>query len=280
MNIFSRTPVITSLFVVVLLSMSYAVHAQETAVALDTAQKNAAVHSMSAGLAVRVAPGEMLPISVKLSNFGGGKRVDVQVNYLIISDKNSDETLGPKLKVYTATETIAVETTNSFVKTIQIPFDTSPGVYTAKTSILYKGQEVPATTEFSFRVERKILGLFQTQFYLYGGGMLLLSVSMVIIGYSIVRRHSSSRFTPIDYSNIPRDERVFYELISDTIMGMRQKVGDRALEIVASIDGIVIDEKTGRILKLSRTPSKIIAELVAGYEKTLGEKVSFSFRSS
>ena len=62
-------------------------------------------------------------------------------------------------------------------------------------------------------------------------------------------------------------------------MGMRQKVGDRALDVVASVDGLTIDEKTGRIVTLSRSPSKIIAELVSGYEKVLGEKVSFSFRS-
>ena len=85
---------------------------------------------------------------------------------------------------------------------------------------------------------------------------------------------------PVDYSDIPHETRVFYELISDTIMEMRQQVGENALEIAKQIEGLTIDEKTGRVLKLSAKPSKIVADLVSGYEKALGKKVSFSFRNS
>lgn len=271
MNILSRTTylfIFAFLFICVVISEGVGVvRAQQ---ATNSARDNAAVDSMNAGLSVKVAPGELLPISVKILNFGGGKRVDVTVTYLITSEKG--------VEIYKATETIAVETTNAFVKTVQIPFGTAPGVYTAKTSLLYQGQEAPATTGFSFQVERKILGLFQREFLLYGSGVLVLSLSMVVIGYSLVKRRSFSRSDPINYSNIPHDERVFYELISDTVLGMRQKVGDRALEIASGVEGLVIDKETGRIVRLTRTPSKIIAELVLGYEKTLGEKVSFSFR--
>ena len=230
-----------------------------------------AIQSTSASLDVRVAPGELLPISVKLSNFGGGAKVDVSIQYSIVSDIGTE--------ISKTSETVAVETTNNFVKNIQIPITTNPGTYTAKTSITYAGQVTPATTEFTFHVERKILGIFQNDFLLYGVGALLLGIFMAVIGYTFIRRRSGSRFAPIDYSNITTNERVFYELISDTIMGMRQKVGDRALDVVVSVDGLTIDEKTGRVVKLTRSPSKIIAELVFGYEKVLGEKVSFSFRS-
>jgi len=225
--------------------------------------------STSTSLSVKIAPGELLPVSVKLSNFGGGNKVDVTITYGITSDKN--------IEIYKTSDTVAVETTNNFVKTIQIPFNTSPGIYTEKTSIAYQGQAAPATSEFKFNVERKIFGVFQSQFLLYGGITLLISILMVFIGYWIVKNRTT-RFTPIDYSNIPKHERVFYELISDTILGMRQKVGDRALDVVSQVEGITLDENTGRVVKLTRTPSKIIAELVAGYEKILGEKVSFSFR--
>jgi hypothetical protein len=267
MNILFRTIYIFFLAFLFIGVSRQTVWAQGT---ITNAEKNAAVQSNSVGLAVKIAPGELLPISVKILNFGGGKRVDVTITYLITSEKN--------VEVYRATETVAVETTNSFVKTIQIPSDTAPGVYMAKTSILYKGQETPATTQFSFRVDRKILGLFQNEFLLYGGGTLLFSLLMAVIGYSLIRHRASSRFGPIDYSHIPHNERVFYELISDTVLGMRQKVGDRALDIASRVEGLTIDEETGRIVKLTRSPSKIIAELVLGYEKTLGEKVSFSFR--
>ena len=72
---------------------------------------------------------------------------------------------------------------------------------------------------------------------------------------------------------VHKDERVFYEPVSDTIFNMRQKVGERALDIASHVDGLTIDKKTGRVLKLTRNPSKIIAELVSEYEKNLGKKV-------
>jgi hypothetical protein len=228
------------------------------------------VDTSSAGLTMRVAPGEILPISVKLANFGGGKRVDVLVKYSIINSAGDE--------IYSTNETVAVETTANFVKTIQIPFSTPPGNYIAKTSIIYGGQEVPATTQFPFIVEQKILGLFRSEFFLYGGITLLVSIFAGLFGYALVKRRRQSRFAPIDYSDVPKEDRIFYELISDTVMSMRQKVGDDALDIASGIDGLVIDEKTGRVLKLTRFPSKVVADLVSGYEKSLGKKVSFSFR--
>ncbi len=229
------------------------------------------LESVNSGLSVKVAPGEKLPVAVKLSNFGGGTRVDVILTYLITSEKD--------VEIYKTTETVAVETTNNFIKNIQIPSDTSPGIYTAKTTISYPGQLAPATTEFKFTVERKIFGLFQSSFTLYGGGTLALAVLTATVGYTWVKRRSVSRAALIDYSNIDGDERVFYELISDTVLGMRQKVGDKALDIAGSIEGLKINKDTGRVENLTQSPSKIIAELVSGYEKSLGTKVSFAFRN-
>ena len=234
------------------------------------AQTNERVDTSSAGLATKVAPGELLPISVKLANFGGSKRVDVLVNYGVFAD-NGEE-------IVAMNETVAVETTANFVKTIQIPFDTIAGTYIAKTSIIYEGQLVPATTQFPFIVERKILGFFQTDFFLYGGVIFFVGFFMLFLGRALIKRSRPTRFSPFDYSHIPRDKRVFYELISDTVLGMRQRVGDSAFDIAQDVNGLVIDEKTGRILELTESPSKIIAELVLGYEKKLGKKVSFSFR--
>lgn len=228
------------------------------------------VQSSSASLDAKVAPGEILPVSVKLSNFGGGKRVDVTIDYLIISDNGQ--------QIYKSSETVAVETTNNFIKTIQIPKDAASGIYTSKTSITYQGQQAPAITQFSFRVERKILGLFQNDFILYGVGTILLSVLIIVTGYNLVEHRLASRFDPIDYSNIPHKDRVFYELISDTVLSMKQKVGEQALEIASQIEGLTINKKTGRVVKLGQSPSKIVADLVTGYEKSLNHKVSFSFR--
>ncbi|MBC7943559.1 hypothetical protein H7X68_03630 [Candidatus Saccharibacteria bacterium] len=231
---------------------------------------NAQVHTTSARLTNKVAPGDLLPVSVKLANFGGGKRVDVLVRYEIVAVDGT--------QITTSNETVAVETTNNFVKNLQIPLGTAEGVYTAKTSITYKDQLVPATTKFTFQVEPTILGVFRSTFLLYGSIALIVGAVMVLLGYSMVKRHKASRLRPIDYTGVPRDQRVFYELISDTVMSMRQRVGDEALDIAMRTKGLVIDGETGRIIKLTDTPSKVIAELIVGYEKVLGKKVSFSFR--
>ncbi len=232
--------------------------------------KNAQVTTTSAGLTTRVAPGELLPVSVKLLNFGGDNRVDVLVQYEVFAANGK--------KILSTSETVAVETTNNFVKSLQIPFGLAEGVYTVKTSIVYKDQLVPATTEFSFKVEPKILGLFRSDFLLYSGVTVVIGAVAMVVGYSLIKHRKNTRLSPLDYSAIPRDQRVFYELISDTIMGMRQKVGDKALDVAAQTDDLVIDVHTGRVEQLTGSPSKIIAELVSGYEKTLGKKVSFSFR--
>lgn len=231
---------------------------------------NAQVATSNTGTAVKVAPGELLPIAVKLSNFGGGSRVDVFIQYAIIANSGTE--------ISSTSETVAVETTANFVKTVQIPSSTTPGTYTAKTSITYQGQLVPATTQFTFTVERKILGLFQSNFLLYGGITLAVSICMIGIGYALIKRRRANRFTPFDYSNIPHNKRTFYEILSDTIMEMRERVGDDALRIAANIEGLKIDPKNGRVLAMTEHPSKIIATLVSEYEKNLGKKVSFSFR--
>ncbi|HEY4515865.1 MAG TPA: hypothetical protein VJH67_01605 [Candidatus Paceibacterota bacterium] len=218
---------------------------------------------------VRVAPGEILPISVRLSNFGGGKRVDVLIEYSIFSSTGKE--------IYSISETVAVETTANFIKSIQIPLGTVSGTYTAKTSIIYGGQLAPAITQFPFKVERKILGLFQSDFFLYGGITLIISFFALLLGRVLIKRRKS-RFAPFDYSNIPHNERTFYEILSDTIMQMRQRVGDDALFIASNISGLQIDKKNGRVLAITESPAKVIAVLVSKYEKILGKKVSFSLR--
>jgi hypothetical protein len=84
---------------------------------------------------------------------------------------------------------------------------------------------------------------------------------------------------PHEYSDIPAPERLFYEIISDTIMQMRYRVGDRAIAIARSVDGLVIDEE-GRVLKINKDPAEIAALLILKYENSLGEKVSFAPRKA
>lgn len=230
------------------------------------------VQTTGSGSNSKVAPGELLPLSVKLINFGSRNRVDVAISYKIVD-------VGGNI-IYSSGETVAVETTANFIKTIQIPFDTPPGRYIATSSIIYQDQVTPATSEFPFTVERKILGLFQSDFYLYAGITLAVSIIVAIVSRLWIGRRRAMRLAPVDYSDIHGDTRVFYELISDTVLSMRQQVGEKALDIARHIEGITIDDRTGRILNLTKKPSVIVAELVSEYENVLGKKVSFSFRKS
>lgn len=75
-----------------------------------------ALETVNSALNVKVAPGELLHVAVKLSNFGGGSRVDVILTYLVTSLKGEE--------IFKSTETVAVETTNNFAKNLQIPAET------------------------------------------------------------------------------------------------------------------------------------------------------------
>lgn len=218
-----------------------------------------------------MAPGELLPVSVKLLNVSGTRRLDVQVYYSVLSQEHES--------IYSSSETVAVETTASYVKMVQIPYYIIPGVYNVRVSIKYDGQTVPATSHFPFTVEKKIGGIFRTTLLTYAA-LALLSALVLAIVLVILRRkyHNRSRLSPIEYSDVPVNMRTFYEIISDTIMDMRQRVGDQAIVIANRIEGLKIDPESGKVLSVSANPSKIIAELVAEYERELGKKVSFLFR--
>lgn len=235
---------------------------------LDISQ--AEIKTSSGGLVSRFAPGELVPLSVELSNFGGTRRADVTITYRIL-DENGAEVLSDSA-------TVAVETTASFVKIIQLPQNIAPGRYTAISNITYAFQEVPAVSSFQFTVERKIAGIFVSQFLLFGGVTVGVGFAFAVVGRLILKRRRSTRFSPYDYANVSKEQRMYYELISDTIMQMRTRVGDVALEIAGKIDDLAIDKDSGRVLKLKESPAKIMALLILYYEKYLGKKMSFSLR--
>lgn len=231
-----------------------------------------AVNTANEGADNRVAPGEFLPVSIKLVNFGSQTRVDVITTYTIFDSNNK--------QVYSESETVAVDTTASFVKRIQLPDTIKPGTYTLKSSIKYPYQEAPAVSSFPFKVEQKIGSFFISDIILYSSILVALLIAGFLLMYLVVFfTNKKPRIRLQDYSDKPKDQIIYYEMLSDTIMQMRLRVGDKAIDIATRIDGLEIDEKTGRVLKITDHPAKIIATLVSEYEKKLGKKVSFSFRN-
>ncbi len=218
----------------------------------------------------KIAPGEFLPISVKLVNFGSQKRVDVIVTYQIL-DNNGQQ-------VFSEGETVAVDTTANFIKRIQLPKDIKPDTYTVQTSMKYPYQEAPAISKFQIEVERKFGKFFISDLIIYGLSILVIVVIAVILTYFLSRQKQDFNIDYHDYSDKPKDQMIYYEILSDIISEMRLRIGEDALKIAEDIPDLQIDNKTGLILNINNDPSKIIATIIARYEKLLGHKINISLR--
>jgi hypothetical protein len=235
--------------------------------ALVSAQE---VQAENAALATRVAPGESLPLEIHLSNFGSNSRVDVTLLYQILDPSGS--------VMVSQTETVAVQTSASYIERVALPNSIPQGLYTARTTITYDGQQVPATATQQFSVEQKIFGIFVSDFWTYLAILCIAILLAVLLILFFLRYRKQTRFAPIDYSHIPRKGRVYYEIISDAIQQMRYHEGDRAIAvIIADIPGLVIDADSGRVMALTRDPSEIIAAIVSQYEHAFGKHINLSF---
>ncbi|MEJ0053955.1 MAG: hypothetical protein WDN10_04515 [bacterium] len=229
------------------------------------------IRATAASLVSRVAPGGTLSFSLTLLNFGTARRADVVITYRILDAAGAE--------AYSQQETVAVDTTASVVRHVEVPGTLAPGRYTLESEARYPFQEAPAVSRFSFTVERAYLGVYITDWLRYGGLALLLALASFIGGRLLIRARAR-RAVLHDYADKPKDERIYYEIISDTVSQMRQRAGDRALEIAAKTKGLSIDSDTGKVLKITENPAQVVAALVSGYEAALGKKVSFALRKN
>lgn len=216
------------------------------------------VKTSGEGLISKVAPGEIMPISVSLQNFGLSGRADVTITYSI---KDKDENT-----VFTQTETVAVQTTASYVKNIPVPYELKPGRYTIISEITYQGQKVPAFSSSEFTIENKIAGIFISDFLIYGSITLFVGLIFAVVSRLIIKRRAS-RLALHEYSHIPKPKRIFYEMVSDMIMQMHNSIGDRAYEMASKIDGLSIDKDNGMVLNITKDPTEIVTLLLIQYQK-------------
>jgi len=216
----------------------------------------------------RIAPGEFLPVSVKLVNFGSEKRVDVLVDYKILDSGGRE--------IYSESETVAVETTASFVKRIQLPYNLKTGSYTMITELNYSSQEQPAVSKFPFQVENKIGGFFKSDLIIYSSFVLLLVMGTILITYFLTHHKGIYKVVRNDYSHKSKEEVIYYEILNDVISQMRLRIGDTAIKIAQGIPNLEINSKTGAIINIKKDPAKIVALLIARYEALLGRPISFS----
>jgi hypothetical protein len=208
----------------------------------------------------KVAPGESLPIALKLLNMGGTGRVDVEITYQI---ENAQ-----KQVLTEEVETVAVETTAAFIKQLKIPSDLKPGRYYILASLKYSDQKTPAVSRTPFQIEYKYFGFFRDELIILASVIGLGIIFILLIVYFINKKRKIviSRF---EYKNIAKEVKPYFELISDIILTMRTHLGDNAITIANQLDGLKVAE-SGEVLELKKEPMEIVTLLSLEYEKKLG----------
>jgi hypothetical protein len=90
-------------------------------------------------------PGDSVGFDLEITNMGSSERFDINLIYRLLS--SSDVTVVSK------EETLAISTTTSHHRTIDLPSTTRPGIYVLKIFANYEGKV--ATSSFSFDVMQK-----------------------------------------------------------------------------------------------------------------------------
>jgi len=93
---------------------------------------------------LEVFPGEEIWFSITIMNLGVENRQDIILESKIITLKDHEE-------IISKTETVAVETSNSFVRKLEIPKDTIPGDYIVSLKATYANGTV-GIAEHTFRI--------------------------------------------------------------------------------------------------------------------------------
>ncbi|MCI5051334.1 MAG: hypothetical protein MRY57_03425 [Candidatus Pacebacteria bacterium] len=212
----------------------------------------------------KVAPGEDLPLQVQLINFGTPEeRVDVVLNYSVKDETNKI--------VLTNTETVAVQTTASFVKNIYIPADFNSGTYTIDLVMAYRDQDFPAISQAQFKIQKKYFGFFLSDW--------LRAIPFLIIPFIFAffwgRRKKNVTVLRPNYAHIPEDERTYYEIVHDIITSIHYHVGDREMNrIIKEVPGVTLDTTNMYIEELNGSVGTIIAQLIHEYEIITGKKAN------
>lgn len=222
--------------------------------------------TVKAPTAMRIAPGEKLPIPVSFQSFGGSDSTDVSVQYHI---QGAD---GTRID---DSQTLNISSNITPFESIQIPVGYNPGQYTITATVSYGDQTFSDVMKFQFVVEKKIAGFFVSQLVYMAGIFVFFVMFAVGVYYAYSRKKA-----PLDmYANIPESEKVYYEIIDDMISQMYDSIGDRAYKMADAIAGLVVDKKTGKILALRKDPSEIVSVLYIRYQNVFKKKLKIAQRA-
>lgn len=217
---------------------------------------------------VQAAPGEYLSIPITLELVGGQNNGDIAIQYQI-RDRNGDVVLEE-------TDTFVAATADPHTKRMLIPKQFLTGTYIGMVSILSAGQPITEPMKFPFIVEPKIIGVFVSTLAYYGWITFFVVLLLFIGGLWIFYKKT---LAVQSYTHIPESERMFYEIIGDMIRQMHELIGDKAYKIADAVVGLTIDLSTGRVLRISKDPTEMIATLLLRYQNIMKKDVKISVRS-
>ena len=140
---------------------------------------------------LRVAPGRELFTEITLLRAKGIDKIDVLVKYVIKNEKGEE--------IYTSTETVAIETKTSFVKSFQIPEEIAVGNYILYVTTKYNGEIATSNASFSV-IEKKFWG---------GENMIFIIIIIIIIILLFILYELKRLKKEIHLHNI--DEHTLYE---------------------------------------------------------------------
>jgi hypothetical protein len=151
-----------------------------------------------------VNPGQNLKFQVTLYNLGFTKRVDVFINYTIKSVETDN--IIAKLS-----ETMAIETSLSFMRTIKIPEDTEPGVYTIDAIANYDDKKATSVASFNVVKPSWIVGLLLqivtnwiTYLILFVLIPLIYIIKKLYERYRMKKVYRARYVKPVDLNKLPK----------------------------------------------------------------------------
>lgn len=222
-----------------------------------------------------ISGGDRLYFEVEIKYPENLKRKDLRLEYQIIEPAIDAGTSGNTKIIASGKVLRVIETQTSFLDYIVVPKNAKAGVKELRV-IVADYQELNEEVFATFRVSKPES---KTSVRFFPIGFAFLVTIFAILPVVLMRRRiRMGRLTPHEYSEIPQEKRIFYEIISDIIMQMRYHAGDKAIDMAEDINDLVVDASSGRVLDIKKSPEKIIALLILKYEKMLGKKVNFMLR--
>lgn len=214
---------------------------------------------------LETAPGESIAIPVTFEQVGGNTG-SVAVLYQILDKNNA--------VVFEETDTLSTQTVGA--KRVPIPQQSAPGTYFASVSILSAGHPITQPMKFPFVVEQKIAGIFVSTL-IYYGWITFCILLVAVIFYLWIRK--KQKFAIRNYANVPEPERMYYEIIGDMIAQMYKTIGVKAYKTADSITGLTVDLTTGRVLRITKDPSEMVATLLIRYQNLMKNDLKIPVRS-